>query len=210
MPPTFDRSLLKPLLPAIGLALSFASPLAVAQASAQPADSVLLRALVAAASNRAASAPPASTPSKETLERRFQVVGNELYDRKADLTWQRCDYGQTWDEGNAWCKGSIKHMTVGAFADDVKANAPGWRLPELGEVMGLLEVACIVSNPAVREFFPETARSTYYLTSTPHSNSASNMTAQCFGTQVTSAGLSRGYVSIVRLVHSGPPAASLR
>jgi hypothetical protein len=97
-------------------------------------------------------------------------------------------------------------MTVGNFADDVKANSPGWRLPELGEVMGLLDVAC-VSSAAVREIFPETQRMEYYLTATPHSNPASNMTAQCFGGRVMSAGLSRGYVSVTRLVHSGPPAA---
>jgi hypothetical protein len=36
------------------------------------------------------------------------------------------------------------------------------------------------------------------------------MTAQCFGTQVTSAGLSRGYVSIVRLVRSGAPPVNMR
>lgn len=196
--------------PALALSFVLSTPLAFAQASAPGSmDPALLRALVTAVASRPASAP-ASTLTKEVLERRFQVFGDEVYDRKADLTWRRCDHGQTWDEANKWCKGSVKHMTIGGFTDEAKSNVPGWRVPELGEIMGLLEVACITGNPAVREIFPETARMAYYVTSTPHSNPASNMAAQCFGGQVSSAGLSRGYVSIVRLVHSGPPVGGPR
>jgi hypothetical protein len=36
---------------------------------------------------------------EKMLSRRFVVHGNEVYDKKTDLTWQRCNYGQTWDEG---------------------------------------------------------------------------------------------------------------
>jgi hypothetical protein len=149
--------------------------------------------------------PPPPKLEKEYLEKRFRLVGGQVYDAKADLTWQRCDHGQTWDEGNAWCRGSKKHLAVEAMVEDVRARAPGWRLPEVGELAGMLEVACQQSAKDTPQIFPEVDRNTNYLTASPHSNPDSHMSAQCFGGRSMTSGLSKKYVSIARLVRSGPP-----
>jgi hypothetical protein len=47
------------------------------------------------------------------LAGRFVVNSNEVYDRKTDRTWRRCNYGQTYDAENRWCAGIIKRD--GAF-----------------------------------------------------------------------------------------------
>lgn len=183
-----------------------ATSLAAAQAASAPAG--WPRASLAGTAGSPAltvTVPPPPKLEKEYLEKRFRIVGDQVYDAKADLTWQRCDHGQIWDEGNAWCRGSRKHMTVEAMAEDVKARAPGWRLPEVGEVMAMLEVACNQSAKDTPLIFPEVGRSLYYLTSTPHSNPDSHMSAQCFGSQGMTSGLSKKYVSVTRLVRSGAP-----
>lgn len=149
--------------------------------------------------------PPLPKLEPAYLEKRFRVVGGQVYDAKADLTWQRCDHGQTWDDGNAWCRGSRKHLPVELMMDDVRARAAGWRLPEIGELAGMLEVACQQSAKDTPLIFPEVDRNTHYLTASPHSNPESNMAAQCFGGRAMTSGLSRKYVSITRLVRSGPP-----
>jgi hypothetical protein len=139
------------------------------------------------------------------LEVRFVVSGNEVYDRKTDRTWQRCNYGQTWDESNSWCKGIAKQLTVQAAIDDVAKNASGWRLPDLGELLSMLEAGCATyrSKDGPPLIFVEVKANTFYLTTSPHGNADNNMTGECFGSTTTSAGLSRKYVSIVRVVREG-------
>ena len=40
---------------------------------------------------------------------RYVLKGGEAYDKKTDLTWQRCSIGQRWKEGTG-CVGVIKQL----------------------------------------------------------------------------------------------------
>ena len=88
---------------------------------------------------------PSRTPSS-----RYLVKGDEVYDKKTDLTWQHCSVGQHWKEG-AGCVGVIKQMTW----DEAKSQAQnGWRLPSKDELTTLLAPNC--SKPAINEeIFPD-------------------------------------------------------
>jgi hypothetical protein len=150
---------------------------------------------------------PLAPIDAELLAKRFQVDGNEVYDRKTNLTWQRCDFGQSWDAANAWCSGVKKHATTDGLDEAARSGAPGWRLPTLDEISSLMEVACRPQPKDVPPVFAEIERGAatgYYLTSTPNGSGEGVMAEQCFGgSSAMPAGLGRKYVSITRLVHAG-------
>ena len=108
---------------------------------------VVLAALQAASPVWAAcdSGQPTRTPTS-----RYAAKAGEVYDKKTDLTWQRCSVGQRWKEG-AGCVGVIKQMTW----DEAKAQATGgWRLPSKDELTTLLSPTC--KHPAINEeVFPD-------------------------------------------------------
>jgi Protein of unknown function (DUF1566) len=91
-----------------------------------------------------------SSQSDRTPSSRYVVKGDEVYDKKTDLTWQHCSVGQHWKEG-AGCVGVIKQMTW----EEAKAQAQGgWRLPSKDELTTLLAANC--SKPAINEeIFPD-------------------------------------------------------
>lgn len=139
------------------------------------------------------------------LAERYVVNGNEVYDRKTDRTWQRCNYGQTYDAEHRWCAGIVKRQDIDAALADVSANGGGrWRIPDAGEMMSVLDVACTSGmKDAVATVFPEVLQgpTTYYLTTT--STSSSNVTAaHCF-VGATMSGVGRKMVSVTWLVRSG-------
>jgi len=139
------------------------------------------------------------------LDERFVVKGNEVYDKKADRTWQRCNYGQTWDEESRWCKGVAKRTTVDAATAEVAKSGGGWRVPDAGEMMSLFEVACrnAKKQDSSAPIFPEVIPMTFYLTSTAHGDSDHNTATECLGSTASLAGLGRKYVSVLRLVRDG-------
>jgi hypothetical protein len=91
----------------------------------------------------------ANQPSR-TPNTRYDIRSDVVYDKKTDLTWQRCSVGQHWKEG-AGCVGVIKQMSW----DEAKAQAQGsWRLPSKDELTTLLAPNC--NKPAVNEqAFPD-------------------------------------------------------
>lgn len=91
------------------------------------------------------TAQPSRTP-----DTRYDVKADMVYDKKSDLTWQRCSIGQHWKEG-VGCVGVIKQMTW----DEAKAQAQnGWRLPSKDELTTLLAPNC--NKPAINEqAFPD-------------------------------------------------------
>ncbi|WP_322044222.1 DUF1566 domain-containing protein [Paraburkholderia sp. J67] len=142
---------------------------------------------------------------EQILKRRFVVHGNEVYDKKTDLTWQRCNYGETWDEEEHWCKGVTKRLSMTQVLADVEKDQNGWRLPDIGEVMSLLEVACADTKTADNPVpvFPEMLPNTYYLSSSMRDDQNNVNVGQCFGSMVNNVGVGKGYVSVARLVRSG-------
>lgn len=66
---------------------------------------------------------------------RFVIQGDTVYDKKTNLTWQRCSVGQRWVEGTG-CAGVIK-----TFAFDV-AKQQGderWRVPPKSKLATLVD-----------------------------------------------------------------------
>lgn len=98
----------------------------------------------------AASAGCDSNQPNRTPSSRYVIKGDEVYDKKTDLTWQHCSVGQHWKEG-VGCVGVIKQMTW----DEAKSQAQnGWRLPSKDELTTLLAPNC--SKPAINEeAFPD-------------------------------------------------------
>jgi len=88
---------------------------------------------------------PTRTPTA-----RYVIKDGAVYDRKTDLTWQRCSFGQRW-ENDVGCVGVITQMTW----DEAKANGvDGWRLPTRDELATLVSPTC--KQPAINEeTFPD-------------------------------------------------------
>ena len=187
-----------------------------------PASALLLSlAMATAATAQVSISTPSLTPEQKEAQKaaaaerraqferdlaeRFAVSGNEVYDRKTDRTWQRCNFGQTYDAEHRWCAGIIKRVDIDAATSDVSANAGGrWRIPDAGEMMSVLDVACTSGmKDVVATVFPEVLQgpTTYYLTTT--SSDSSHVTAaHCFIGAQTS-GVGRKMVSVVWLVRNG-------
>lgn len=81
---------------------------------------------------------------------RYVLNAGEAYDRKTDLTWQRCSIGQHWKDGTG-CVGVIKQVTW----DEATAQASkGWRVPSKDELLTLISPSC--HKPAINEeVFPD-------------------------------------------------------
>lgn len=81
---------------------------------------------------------------------RYEIRSGEVYDRKTDLTWQRCSVGQRWLDGTG-CVGIIQQIT---WEEAVGQAATGWRLPSRDELATLISPTC--KNPAINEeSFPD-------------------------------------------------------
>ena len=86
----------------------------------------------------------ASQPNR-TPSTRYEISGMEVYDRKTDLTWQRCSIGQQWRDA-AGCVGIIQQISW----EEAAAHATdGWRLPTRDELATLISPTC--KNPAINE-----------------------------------------------------------
>lgn len=81
--------------------------------------------------------PATSAHAVEPVSRtqsRLLPQGEVVYDRKTDLTWQRCTYGQRWVR-NKGCTGESKRITF----DEAKAlERDGWRVPTLDELKSIV------------------------------------------------------------------------
>lgn len=88
---------------------------------------------------------PTRTPTS-----RYVIKDAVVYDRKTDLTWQRCSVGQRW-ENDVGCVGVIAEMSW----DEARSkSADGWRLPTRDELATLVSPTC--KQPAINEAgFPD-------------------------------------------------------
>jgi hypothetical protein len=94
-----------------------------------------------------------------------------------------------------------------AAVADVSANVGGrWHIPDAGELMSVLDVACTAGmKEAVASVFPEVLQPgspTYYLSTPPAADSAHVTAASCF-VGARTAGIGRKMVSVVWLVREG-------
>jgi hypothetical protein len=91
------------------------------------------------------SSQPTRTPTS-----RYVIKDGAVYDKKTDLTWQRCSIGQRWEK-EVGCVGVITQMT---WEEAKAASADGWRLPTRDELATLASPTC--KQPAINEeSFPD-------------------------------------------------------
>jgi len=133
---------------------------------------------------------------------RFIVKGDEVYDRKTDRTGKRCNYGQTWDDQNNWCTGIIKRVPIDHAASEVEGIKGGWRIPDVNEMMSIMDVSCGTEKDKAQGIFADVKSSEWYATSTPHGDSHV-MAVECMGAQAKAAGVGNQMFSIIRLVREG-------
>ena len=110
----------------------------------------MFRRLALAAAVSVLTAAPLAFASCNTPEPgRFTANGEEVYDSKTGLTWQRCSIGQTWQQDK--CAGSVQALTW----DQAKKRAGGkWRLPTREELESLTDTPCGTSEE-VKKLFPD-------------------------------------------------------
>lgn len=66
---------------------------------------------------------------------RYVIKGDQVYDKKTNLTWARCSVGQRWKEG-VGCMGVVKQFT---WNDAKHQGGNGWRLPNKDELATLID-----------------------------------------------------------------------
>ena len=99
---------------------------------------------------------------------RFETHDNEVRETGAGLIWERCSAGEHWQAGR--CAGNIRLMSLAEARRYAAQRGPGWRLPTLDELSGLVDDRC--QSPAIdTRVFPnvrarEEGRSSYW-TDTP-------------------------------------------
>lgn len=82
---------------------------------------------IAGAAHAAQNAPAATS--------RYVIQGETVYDKKTNVTWQRCSVGQRWVDGTG-CVGVIKTFTF----DVAKQQGDGmWRVPPKGKLATLID-----------------------------------------------------------------------
>src|ERR1700693_3521239 len=99
---------------------------------------------------------------------RYVIQGDTVYDKKTNLTWQRCSVGQRWVEGSG-CVGVINTFTF----DAAKQQGDGdWRMPPKGKLTTLIDRnrKANKQKPTVDEVaFPDMdPANLVYWSSTPH------------------------------------------
>lgn len=100
-------------------------------------------------------------PSRTTMSR-YVLDADEVYDKKTDLTWERCSVGQHWS-ADAGCVGLVKLMT---WADAMRFGGARWRIPSRDELSTLIASECKLPA-ANEEAFPDMdLKNLWYWTST--------------------------------------------
>ena len=156
-------------------------------------SSLVLCGLLSAATVHACNLSiPETTPSS-----RFQDLGDgTVRDTKTGLMWMRCSLGQSWDGGS--CTGVALKMNWAQalhLTDHTHcADASNWRLPNVKELVSLVEESC--SYPSINStVFPNTSGANFW--------SSTNGACIDFGTGADYECAKSGALS-VRLVRESP------
>jgi hypothetical protein len=78
---------------------------------------------------------------------RYEITGPQVFDKETKLTWQRCSFGQKWQDGSG-CVGAPREISW----TEAKKMDGAWRLPTKEELSSLVSDACLRSANA--EAFP--------------------------------------------------------
>ena len=120
-------------------------------------------------------------------------------DMQTRLVWQRCSLGQSL--GSSACEGSASLYTWHEALQIAHDLGNGWRLPNVKELLSLVEEVC--AEPAINvTMFPNTL-STFYWTSSPDIVSGGNTWGVHFGTGTINGIGNSSNTIYVRLVRDG-------
>jgi hypothetical protein len=115
----------------------------------------------------------ASTPKSQFI---IDDENGTVTDRKTGLMWPRCELGKTWEKSTKTCSGEVTRDGWREHLEGVEeyslAGFDDWRLPNLHELMSIVETQC--SSPALNaHLFP--GRTSYYydgyVTNSPNGSS---------------------------------------
>ncbi len=104
----------------------------------------------------------------------FSVPGQAL-DRLSGRKWDRCVYGQNWNEANSTCTGNP--VKISWEVAMLIAEENNKRLPDIKELNSILDLQCIIP-PTHLKIFPNTPGSTKngLWSSTPYLSPNANIT----------------------------------
>lgn len=113
---------------------------------------------------------PTASATKFTIS---TSVPAKVYHTTSGLEWSRCVVGQTWNSTTKTCDGDGERLTWQAAlqlsATYKVGNHTDWRVPNLKELVSLVQRACV--EPAIDlTIFPATPSDSYW-TSTPNTSS---------------------------------------
>ena len=104
-----------------------------------------------------------SSIMKSTPSALFTISNDEALDIRTRLVWKRCMVGKTWNGTS--CVGTADSLTWGQA---LAAGTGGWRLPNIKELLSIVEVSC--ASPAINTtVFPNTS-DLFFWTSSPYAN----------------------------------------
>jgi len=101
---------------------------------------------------------------KVAPDKRYQLKKNGVaFDKQTRLYWQRCSYGQLFNNGV--CEGQAVSMiwdeAMAAAKEFTDGENSNWRLPSVAELSTLIESNCV--NPAINlSVFPNTKVNHYW------------------------------------------------
>lgn len=138
-----------------------------------------------------------ANPVCQAANDRFIINTDEstVTDSKTKLVWQRCSLGQTGND----CSGVPTGYTWSDALQTAKENHSGWRLPNLKELLSIIDEQC--SEPAVNTFvFPNTQNFIYWSSSPDEMGNDDNARSVGFddGTDYYSNKRGTYYVRLVR------------
>lgn len=127
------------------------------------------------------------------------INGDTVYDKKTDLTWQRCSQGLRWNPATNYCVGVKKTMT---FDEANRGWTNGWRMPTLTELKTLLEKKGEDGLYIDSKAFPDTGDepTRWYWSSTPEGASGG---WNVFFSDGSTSSDGRSATNAVRLVRGG-------
>ena len=110
-------------------------------------------------------------------------VPAKVYHTTSGLEWSRCVVGQTWNNTTETCDGDGERLTWQAalkISETYRVgNHTDWRVPNLKELVSLVERACV--EPAIElKVFPTTPSNSYW-TSTPNTSADKTQEAWSVG-----------------------------
>lgn len=101
-------------------------------------------ALVAMASAEVAAQTCHSNVYQNAPTSRFLMIGTLAIDQRTYLEWQRCLAGQVWNEETLSCD---EEPTAMNWQDALENTPEGWRLPNIKELMSIVDHSC--SYPSI-------------------------------------------------------------